>query len=319
MENYILEKSIFSRLTKTRVEDSALILKAARKREKRKNLTLDGKLTILATDHPARAVIKVGEDPIRMGDHHEFLSRIWRILELEAWDGVMGTTDVIEDLLLLNYFEKEEKGRGRLDKKIILGCMNRGGLKGASFELDDRFTSFTAESIKNLNLDGAKLMFRLNFDRKDSGLTIDYCAKAISDLNRFDIPVFLEALAVDEDCKTIKKAEDLVKVIGVATAVGDSSRNIWLKIPYCEDFEKVAKATTCPILMLGGEAKEDLTPLFREFFQGMKAGENVRGVLVGRNILYPADYDPLKVAGAVNGIVRKDFSIQRALDYLKNK
>ncbi len=318
MTNFFLEKNIFSRITEIRIENPSLILEAAQKREKRKKLTLDGKLTVLATDHPARAVNKVGEDPIRMADRHEFLSRIWRVLELDSWDGVMGTTDVIEDLLLLNYFEKKEKGKGRLDGKVILGCMNRGGLKGAIFELDDRFTSFDVRSIKNLGLDGAKLMFRLNFGQRDSGLTIDYCVKAISELNQFNIPVFLEALAVDEGLKTIKKAEDLVKIVGVATALGNSSRNIWLKIPYCENFEKVAKATTCPILMLGGEAKEDLTPLLQEFFQGMQAGESVRGVLVGRNILYPAGHDPLKVAGAVNGIVREGFSVPKALEYLKS-
>lgn len=317
MENF-LDKKLFKKITEVRVDDPGIILETAKKRKRRKKLTLDGKLTILAADHPARHVIQAGDDPIRMGNRYEFLSRIYRVLQIPEWDGVMSTTDVLEELLILNYILKREKGESFLDNKVMIGCMNRGGLKGTIFEMDDRFTSFTAESIKNLNLDGAKLMLRLYPGSEASGKTIYYCVQAIRELNEHNIPVFLEPLVVDENYKNIKRAEDLVKIVGVAAALGDSSRNIWLKIPYCEGFEKVAQATTCPILMLGGSVKESPRPLLQEFYQGMKSGKNVRGVLVGRNILFAPGIDPMKIAGAVNGIVRKDFTIEKALEILNN-
>ena len=32
---------------------------------------------------------------------------------------------------------------GALEDKVVIGSMNRGGLQGATFELDDRFTGYT--------------------------------------------------------------------------------------------------------------------------------------------------------------------------------
>ncbi|WP_020551921.1 MULTISPECIES: Cgl0159 family (beta/alpha)8-fold protein [Streptomycetaceae] len=49
-------------------------------------------------------------------------------------DGFLGTPDIVEDLILL----------GALDGKPVLSSMNRGGIPGASFELDDRFGSYDA-------------------------------------------------------------------------------------------------------------------------------------------------------------------------------
>ncbi|MDA2936320.1 hypothetical protein MYX06_03830 [Patescibacteria group bacterium AH-259-L05] len=262
--------------------------------------------------------VKSQDDP--MGNRHELISRIYRVLRVKDWDGVMSTTDVLEELLILNYILKKKGKESFLDNKVMIGCMNRGGLKGTVFELDDRFTCFTAESIRALNLDGAKMLWRLNPESVDSGKTLYYCTQAINELNKHEIPVFLEPLMVDENenYKTIKQTEELIKVVNVATALGDSSRNMWLKIPYCEDFEKVARATTCPILMLGGSVEESARSLLEEFYQGMRAGKNVRGVLVGRNVLFPSGIDPKKIAEAVNGIVRHNFTVEKALEILKN-
>ena len=49
-------------------------------------------------------------------------------------NGVLGTPDILEDLLLL----------GALDGKVVIGSMNRGGLAGTAFEIDDRFTAYDA-------------------------------------------------------------------------------------------------------------------------------------------------------------------------------
>lgn len=308
-------KELYEKVTDFRVKHCRNLLALiafSQKRKKRENLTPDGKLTILAADHPARMVTNIGDDSLTLGNRYEFLGRILRVLSLPEWDGVMGTTDVIEELMIIDYLFKEKKQKSILDRKVLIGCMNRGGLKGATFEMDDRFTSFTAENIKALGLDGAKLMFRLTFPEaeKECGKTIEYCARAINDLNERNIAIFLECLPVAregyrrlEKYKTIKEAEELIKVIGVATALGDSSRNMWLKIPYCKDFEKVALATTCPILVLGGEAKGDISPVLKEISQAMKVGKNVRGVLMGRNLLFPGTDDPQTIAILINKIV----------------
>lgn len=312
-------ESLFHEITNTRVDRSQVVLEEARNRARRKKLTKDGRLTILAADHPARMVTAVGDNPIAMGDRYELLGRILRVVTDEDFDGVMGTPDIIEELFIVNHLVKEAGGRGFLDYKVILGCMNRGGLGGTAFEMDDRMTAYTAESIKEMKLDAAKIMFRLETTEKDSGTTIAYCAEVIDQLNKLGIPVFVEALPVKKEdgiYKTTKSVEPLVQVVGVGSGLSYSSLNTWLKIPYCDNFDRVARATTCPILMLGGEATGDPTEILRQFVEGMKAGSNIRGALVGRNVTFPGKDDPLAIASAVSGIVHRNFGVEQAIEHI---
>lgn len=312
---------IFDAITEIRVSNPSVILQEARTRKRRKALTKNGKLVILAADHPGRMVIKSGDDPIAMADRQEYLGRVLRVVTDDRIDGIMATTDIIEDLLIVSHLVKKNGGPAFLDEKVILGSMNRGGLSGCEFEMDDTFTCFTAESIRILRLDGAKIMFRLDVTSRDSGKTMLYCAKAISELNKFELPTFLEPLYVStEGYKMQKTLSEMVKIVGVASAMGDSARNLWLKIPYGENFERIAKATTLPLLMLGGESKGDPTGLITEFAAGINAGKNVRGALVGRNILFPGKDDPLAAALAVVQVIHGGYSKDQALEFLmKNR
>jgi hypothetical protein len=167
------------------VSDPGFIEKCAKRRKRRPQLTLDGRLAILAADHPARRVIKSGNDPVIMGNRYGYLGRILRVLASPEFDGVMGTTDIIEDLLIVDQLLVEHgQGHSLLDQKVVIGCMNRGGLSGAEFEMDDRFISFTADSINRLRLDGAKMMFRLDLKDPRSLDTIIACSGAITELKK---------------------------------------------------------------------------------------------------------------------------------------
>ncbi|MDI6727224.1 MAG: hypothetical protein QMD32_09655 [Smithellaceae bacterium] len=313
--------TIFDEITEARVSNPGIIVQEAQGRKKRKALTRDGKLVVLAADHPGRMVNKSGDDPIAMADRQEYLGRVLRVVTDPRIDGIMATTDVIEDLLIVNYLVKKNGGPAFLDEKVILGSMNRGGLSGVEFEMDDTFTSFSTESIRLLRLDGAKIMFRLDVTSRDSGKTMLDCARTISELNKFEIPTFLEPLyVVREGYKLQKTLAEMVKIIGVASAMGDSSRNLWLKIPYGDNYERIVKATTLPLLMLGGESKGDPTGVIGEFAAGMKAGKNVRGALVGRNILFPGHDDPLAAALAVAQVIHFGHSKDQAVEFLmKNR
>ena len=103
-----------------------------------------GRLMLVAADHPARGVLRAGSDPLAMGDRAELLSRLVRALARPGVDGVLGTADIVEDLLLL----------GALDDKVVIGSMNRGGLAGTVFELDDRFTGYDARGDRRGRLPG---------------------------------------------------------------------------------------------------------------------------------------------------------------------
>ena len=128
------------------------------------------------------------------------------------------------------------------------------------------------------------------------------------------LPVVKEDDGAHGVYRIVKTAEELARTAGAAAALGDSARYLWLKLPYCENYELVANATTLPILLLGGEPVGDATPFLRELAAGLKAGPNVRGALVGRNILYPGDDDPLAVIESVGGIIHHGWTVEQALD-----
>ena len=316
MPTYTLDESILTQITDLRVTAGRDLLDHARERARREELTADGKLVILAADHPARMVTSVGEDPVRMGNRGEYLGRIVRVVESGFVDGLMGTPDIIEEVLGIDLLRCRDGHESFLAEKALIGCMNRGGLAETSFEMEDAFGAFTAKQIAEMNMDGAKMMFRLEPLEFASGRTIEACSRAINECLDHDLAVFLEALMVRfEDGKYVvdRSPESLVKVCGVASGLGKSSWKTWLKLPYTVDYSRVAAATTCPILMLGGPSTGEPEAMLAEFAEGMAAGENVRGALVGRNVLYPGEGDPAAVAKGVWAIVHEGADVEMAI------
>lgn len=303
-------------ITEIRVAQPEAVVDEALARRGRGPLAPHGRIAILAADHPARGVTAVGGAPLRMGDRWEYLGRVLRVITAPEWDGVMTTPDFMEEILIVHRLVRERGGPAFLDGKIIIGCMQRGGIAGVAGEIDDRFGSYSPDSLEAMRFEGGKMMFRVVPDDERSLLTIDYCANAVTELARRGLYSFLEPLPMRQaDGRYVSDytVPNLVKLVSVAAGLGESSRYTWLKIPYVEGFDTVARATTLPILMLGGESREDPAPILREFAAGMRAGGNVRGVLVGRNVTFPGREDPLAVALAVRGVVYDGLTDEQAM------
>lgn len=301
-----LPADLYAAITDVRIERPAIVQEEAERRKRRSVPAPDGALVILAADHPGRNVLNVKDDPLGMADRHAYLSRILRVLSCPGIDGIMGTPDLVEDLFILTRLIKERGGSSLLDDRLLVGCMNRGGLRGTAFEMEDTFTAFTTERLQALRMDGAKFMFRLDPTDPASGRTILACADAVSGCVRADLTAFLEPLPV----KRVKgryvvqrTAEDLAGMVSVASALGASSLNTWLKIPSCKGLDKVARATTLPILVLGGEVTGDPVPVLQDLHAAMQAGNNLRGALIGRNVIFPGREDPRAMAAAVVALV----------------
>ncbi len=317
-----LPPNLLARITELRVDDPEIISRAAARRQRRARLTKDGKLVILACDHPARGVTGARDDPLIMGNRKEYLGRLLRVMTQPAFDGVMAPPDIMEDLFIVDYLVRDAGGESFLDDRVLIGCMQRGGVAGAVGEINDRFSAYTARAIAAQRLDGGKMMFRWVPEDEGTLPTIDYCAQAVTRLHRRGLYSFVEPLPqtlVDGQYRGNASMALLVKLISVAAALGESSDRTWLKAPYVEGYEQVAAATTLPILMLGGAAGE-LRPLLNDFARGIKAGSNVRGVMVGRNILFPENgEDPLGAALAVDAIIRAGASGQDAMAALEGQ
>src|SRR5256714_112954 len=229
-------------------------------------------LFLIAADRPARGVLKVGADPMAMADRGELLRRLLTALGRPGVDGILGTADIIDDLALL----------GALDGKVVFGSMNRGGLTGFRFELDDRFTAYTAEGIVAAGLDGGKMMVRVA-DEPDALRTLAACAHAINELSARKLPAMIEVFASEVEDGRVRNRADADSLIGAITIVsglGTTSAYIWLKLPVVNDLERVMRATSLPTLLLGGDPGEDPQETFGRWRRAMSIPQ-VRGLLAG--------------------------------------
>lgn len=318
-------EEVFDEVNRLRIENPELIKKEMLARKRRKTVAPNGFLTVLAADHPARYLMS----PAEMGNRLDYMGRIVRVLAESDCDGLMATSDVIEDVVLANYVLKQKnKGKGFLDERILMACVNRTGLAGIDHELMDRESSYlTAKRIQEMNLDAAKMLLRIPIkpDSRDRFAveTMERCAKLIAECVDLKIPMFLEPLAVDrkpEGGYTVVEQPDwLIKVMGVASALGHSSAYTWLKIPYCHNYDRVVKATTLPILMLGGPSTGKPAGTIENFVRGMGAGANVRGALVGRNVVFPGSDDPAVIAQAIHLVVHERCTALEAINKVKDR
>ncbi|MGW3768945.1 Cgl0159 family (beta/alpha)8-fold protein [Actinomadura verrucosospora] len=280
-------------LPEVRAVRPGAVAEAARGRVRRASLLGgSGRLMLVAADHPARGALAAGGDPLAMADRGELLDRLCTALERPGVDGVLGTPDVIEDLLLL----------GVLDGKVVVGSMNRGGLAGASFEIDDRFTAYGAGAIAASGLDGGKMLLRVDDADPATVRTLEACAGAVSELAGRGLMAMVEPFVsrrVQGRVRNDLSPEAMTRAVSIASGLGTTSAYTWLKVPVVAEMERVMAASTLPALLLGGEVAADQGAA-REGWRRALRLPTVRGLVVGRSLLYPPDGD---VAGAVDAAV----------------
>lgn len=270
-------------LLETRATNPGAVAVALAARTRRQFLAPDGNTFIIAVDHPARRMVGIGDDAFAMADRRDLIERTTTALADPGVDGVMATPDVIDDLALL----------GALDGKVALGSMNRGGLQGAVWELDDQLTAHDAGAIVGQRLDGAKMLLRIDPASRDSKATIETCARFVSALAAERLIAMVEPLPyTHRDGRAVldDSADELIRCVGVASALGSTSAYTWLKLPASAEIERVMAATSLPGLILGGAPGPDPATAFDEWRRAM-AVPNVRGLVVGRSLLYPPDGD----------------------------
>ena len=273
----------FEAIKDIRAENPGAVTQALANRKRRELIRGDGRLLIIAADHPARGAIAVGSNPTAMGSRRELLERFAEALSRPGVDGVLGTPDVIDELALM----------GLLDDKIVVGSMNRGGLRGSSFEFDDRFTGYSIAAIKQQGLDFAKTLLRINLQDPATVSTLEANARAVDDAYDLQVPIMLEPFMsnwVDGKVVNDLTTDAVVLSVAIAQGLGNSSAYTWLKLPVVPDMERVMEATTLPTLLLGGDVDGDQEKAF-ESWNGAVSLPGVRGLVVGRSLLYPPTGD----------------------------
>ncbi|MGW4200536.1 Cgl0159 family (beta/alpha)8-fold protein [Streptomyces sp. NPDC004726] len=272
------------------------VAEAAARRRRRPRLVGDsGRLMIVAADHPARGALAVGERRLAMANRLGLLERLCLALSRPGVDGVLASADILDDLLLL----------GALDDKIVIGSMNRGGLAGASFELDDRFTGHRARDLDRLGFDAGKLLLRIDYQDPGSLDTLHAAARTVDEMAERRLPVFVEPFIchrIDGRLRNDLGAEAVTRSIAIASGLAGTSAYTWLKVPVTDDPDDMAavmETSTLPAVILGGEIGDDQDGAY-EKWRGALQLPTVQGLVVGRSLLYPVDGD---VAGAVDTAV----------------
>ncbi|MGK9462668.1 Cgl0159 family (beta/alpha)8-fold protein [Streptomyces sp. G6] len=274
-------------LTAVRARHPEAIAEAAARRVRRPLIGGSGRLMIVAADHPARGALGVGDRGLAMANRADLLERLCTALSRPGVDGVLATADVLEDLLLL----------GVLDDKVVMGSMNRGGLAGAAFEMDDRFTGHRAEDIARLRFDAGKLLLRIDYDDPGSLATMEATARAVDAMAARELPVFVEPFIsrrVGGRVRNDLSAQAVTRSIAIASGLGGTSAYTWLKLPVThdpDDMGEVLETSTLPAVLLGGDiggSPADQAAAYERWRKALRL-PTVQGMVVGRSLLYPAE------------------------------
>ena len=286
------------RLRDLRAREPYRVAESLAQRRRREVLRGDGRLFIVAADHPARGALAVGPNPTAMENRDVLLERLAIALGRPGVDGVLGTPDIIDDLALL----------GLLEDKIVVGSMNRGGLRGASFEMDDRFTGYDVPTMVGAGIDFAKTLLRINLTDRGTADTLETTARVVTEAAVARLPIMLEPFMsrwVDGKIVNDLSTDAVALSVAIASGLGASSAYTWMKLPVVDDMERVMSATTLPTLLLGGDSGADPDDTFATW-QDALALPGVRGLTVGRTLLYPPGGDVAAAVDIAAGLVHGD-------------
>jgi hypothetical protein len=293
-----LGDAAFTALTEVRAMEPERVFSALARRRRRTSLLHDGMLFIVAADHTARAMVGLGDAPLAMADRRSLLERLLTALEHPRVDGILASADIMEDLVLL----------GALEERVAVGTMNRGGLQGATWEIDDRFTAYDTEHVVKANLDAGKMLLRI--DPRDPGTapTLEACSRAVQHLADHHLMAMVEPIPYTKDGagRAVWDPDpvQLIRAVGVSAALGGTSAHTWLKVPATADVARVAAMTTQPLLLLGGAPGPDIEATFALWEQALNE-PTVRGLVIGRTLLYPTNGDVAEAIERAAGLVEQ--------------
>ena len=256
----------------------------------------DGRLMIVAADHPARGALAVGNRPTAMNSRTDLLDRLRAALADPGVDGVLATSDILDDLLLL----------GALEDKVVFSSFNRGGLAGASFEFDDRMTAATAESTAAAKMNGGKMLCRIALDDPGTVATMAACAQAVDELAARGLIAMLEPFMSTPGQRQGAQRPQPRRRHQVGPHRPGPRLDVGLHLDEAagrrRDGPRDGRRPPLPTLLLGGDPA-DPDEAFASWEKAL-ALPSVRGLIVGRTLLYPADDDVSSAVATAVSMVR---------------
>jgi DhnA family fructose-bisphosphate aldolase class Ia len=215
---------------------------------------------------------------------------------LPECDGILATAKPLADLAA--------SGALRTGQETYLS-INRTGLAGSEFELDDRLVATVARAARD-GWTGVKHMTRIDLANPATSGALELLGRVLEDAASVGITALIEAVpwrdgAMDHDIEAIVRAAVIAHDMGApvlkvpmpAAAPGDARSAA---------VTRVVASVGVPVLFLGGPRRgADRAPVLSEVRDAMNGG--AAGMAVGRVVF--EDSDPAEmarlVAAAVHG------------------
>jgi DhnA family fructose-bisphosphate aldolase class Ia len=245
------------------------------------------RLVLLAADHRARGIVTVE----RYDDYLGALSAA-----LPFCDGILASAQPLADLVA--------RGDVRSDQRTYLS-LNRTGLAGSVFELDDRPVA-TVERAANDGYRGVKIMTRIDREGPHTAEGLELLGRVLEESTRAGLEALVEPLTwIGGTGGHIDRTVD--GIVAAAVVAHDLGAPL-LKVPVPEAdagparVDAVARVTASvgvPVLFLGGPHTGHRDALLAEVADAMTGGG--AGLAIGRTIYQ--DSDPAGTAKQIAELV----------------
>jgi putative autoinducer-2 (AI-2) aldolase len=257
----------------------------------------DGKSLILAADHRQRGIQEGLEDFARLSSN--------LLSSLRYADALMATKEPIAHLI----------SKHDLGSKGLLLSLNRTGLAGTPYEMDDREVA-SPELAARWGLDGAKLLLRIDPEDPLTSDQLERCGRICERCEELELPLILEPLYCRKTAEALKVQRSSDEIRKAAIIANDFSVPA-IKIPYPEAstkaiarqaFRDLLNSVSCEVLVLGGR-KGALKNLLEVASDAM--GEGASGLVIGRNVLQ--HQNPSFATAALGLVVHEGLGAEIAL------
>jgi DhnA family fructose-bisphosphate aldolase class Ia len=240
---------------------------------------------ILAADHRARAVLTTE-------NWAEFFGSL--ALALPLCDGILATAQPLSGLAAAGHLTAAHR---------TYLSINRTGLAGSAFELDDRLVASVPRAAAD-GWSGVKHMTRIDMDDPITASALELLGQVLEQANAAGLEALIEPLVWDQG--RIRRDPD---AIVLASVIAHDMGAPVIKVPVpavapgAERQRAVARvvaSVSVPVLFLGGpRTAAGRAPVLDEVRDVMEGGG--AGMAMGRTIYQ--DPDPAEAAGLVHDLV----------------
>jgi DhnA family fructose-bisphosphate aldolase class Ia len=221
---------------------------------------------------------------------------------MSACDGILASMQPLSDLMT--------RGAVGPAHRTYLS-INRAGLAGSAFELDDRLVA-SVELAEQLGVTGVKHMVRIDMSDRLTAAALELLGKVLEDAHSAGLDAMVESLCWRDG----RMARDTDSVVFAAVVAHDIGAPL-LKVPVpvaepgparVEAVRRVVESVGVPVLFLGGPRPNEDEAGVSSIRDGVLSevrdavAGGAAGLAIGRVVI--EDPEPAEMAAAVAGALR---------------